>query len=54
MRGKWGTICGRKRIRNIQDIGGLGCRVDEARSGSMRASAVQIVHFTPQITKNKL
>lgn len=35
-------------------IGDLGCRVDEARSGSMRVSAAQIVHFAPHLTKNKL
>lgn len=41
-------------MRNWAYIEDLGCRVDEARSGSMRVSATQIVHFTPQITKNKL
>lgn len=41
-------------MRNIQDIGDFGCRVDEARSGSIHVSAAKIVHFTPIMTKNKL
>jgi len=42
------------KIRNILYIGEYSWCVDEARSGSIWVSAAQIVHFTPQITKNKL
>lgn len=41
-------------IRIILYIGEYSWCVDEARSGSIWVSAAQIVHFTPQITKNKL
>lgn len=44
----------RVRIRIILYIGEYSWCVDEARSGSTWVSAAQIVHFTPQITKNKL
>lgn len=42
------------KIENILYIGEYSWCVDEARSGSIWVSAAQIVHFTPQITKNKL